>query len=62
MYYHISRACIGCRTILDSPELATVQVVMLAASYHGMTGEHYTMDSTVRLLVAISFEKNPHPT
>jgi hypothetical protein len=48
MYYRISQACIGCRSILDSPELATVQAVILTASYHGMTGNHYTMDSTVR--------------
>lgn len=54
MYYHVSRACIALRSIFDSPELATVQAVILVASYHGMAGKRYTMDSMVRRFSAKS--------
>lgn len=44
-YYHLSRACLSLRSIFDSPEVATVQTIILMASYHGMAGKRYTMDS-----------------
>ncbi len=48
MYYHLSRACIALRPISDSPELATVQAILLMAAYHGMSGKLFTMDNQVR--------------
>lgn len=47
MYYDLSRACLALRSVFDSPELATVQAILLMASYHGMAGKRYTMDSSV---------------
>ncbi|KAJ3573873.1 hypothetical protein NP233_g2152 [Leucocoprinus birnbaumii] len=44
-YHHLSRACLALRSIFDSPEVATVQTIILMASYHGMAGKRYTMDS-----------------
>ncbi|KAF9452456.1 hypothetical protein P691DRAFT_697077 [Macrolepiota fuliginosa MF-IS2] len=46
MYYDLSRACLALRSVSDSPELATVQAVLLMASYHGMGSKRYTMDSS----------------
>lgn len=46
-YYLLSRAALSLRSIFDSPEVATVQAVVLMASYHGMGGKRFTMDSSV---------------
>ncbi|PPQ64700.1 hypothetical protein CVT24_008327 [Panaeolus cyanescens] len=45
-YYQLSRASLSLRSVFDSPEIATVQAVVLMASYHGMAGRRYTMDSS----------------
>ncbi|KAI3612460.1 hypothetical protein WG66_009912 [Moniliophthora roreri] len=45
-YFQLSRAAFSLRAVFDSPELATVQAVVLVASYHTMAGKRYTMDST----------------
>ncbi|KAF9055205.1 hypothetical protein BDZ89DRAFT_1124982 [Hymenopellis radicata] len=44
-YYHLARAALSLRSIFDSPEISTVQAVVLLAAYHGMGGKRYTMDS-----------------
>ncbi|KIY73655.1 hypothetical protein CYLTODRAFT_341809 [Cylindrobasidium torrendii FP15055 ss-10] len=44
-YYHLCRAALSLRSIFDSPEISTVQAVVLMASYHAMGGKRYTMDS-----------------
>ncbi|KAG6891283.1 hypothetical protein C0992_009475 [Termitomyces sp. T32_za158] len=44
-YYHLSRACLSLRSIFESPEITTVQAVVLMASYHGLGGKRYTTDS-----------------
>ncbi|KAG6902306.1 hypothetical protein C0995_001916 [Termitomyces sp. Mi166 len=44
-YYHLSRACLSLRSIFESPEITTVQAVVLMASYHGIGGRRYTTDS-----------------
>ncbi|KAK0230819.1 hypothetical protein IW262DRAFT_1261635 [Armillaria fumosa] len=49
-YYHLSRAALSLRSLFDSPEIATVQAVVLIASYHGMGGQRYTMDSTWNIM------------
>lgn len=51
LYHHLGRACLSLRSVFDSPEIATVQAVLLMASYHGNAGKRYTMDSSV----------SPHP-
>lgn len=49
-YYHLSCACLSLRSVFDSPEIATVQAVLLMAAYHGMAGKRYTMDSSWSLI------------
>ncbi|KNZ79894.1 hypothetical protein J132_08552 [Termitomyces sp. J132] len=44
-YYHLSRACLSLRSIFESPEITTVQAVVLMASYHGLGGKRSTTDS-----------------
>ncbi|KAF7301357.1 Zn(2)-C6 fungal-type domain-containing protein [Mycena indigotica] len=49
-FYHASRAALALRSIFDSPEMATVQAVLLMASYHNMGGRRYTMESSWSLM------------
>ncbi|KAJ7667924.1 fungal-specific transcription factor domain-containing protein [Mycena polygramma] len=49
-YYHASRASLALRSVFDSPEMATVQAVLLMATYHNMGGKHYTMESSWSLM------------
>ncbi|KAF7352874.1 Zn(2)-C6 fungal-type domain-containing protein [Mycena venus] len=49
-YYHASRAAMALRSVFDSPEMATVQAVLLMASYHNMGGRTYTMESSWSLM------------
>ncbi|KAF9469100.1 fungal-specific transcription factor domain-containing protein [Collybia nuda] len=49
-FYHLSRACLSLRSVFDSPEITTVQAVVLMAAYHGMGGKKYTMDSSWALI------------
>ncbi|KAF9030945.1 hypothetical protein BDZ89DRAFT_1064266 [Hymenopellis radicata] len=49
-YYHLGRAALSLRSIFDSPEISTVQAVVLLATYHGMGGKRYTMDSAWSIL------------
>ncbi|KAF8897440.1 fungal-specific transcription factor domain-containing protein [Infundibulicybe gibba] len=49
-YYHLSRAALSLRSIFDSPEMATVQAVVLMGAYYGMGGKRYTMDSAWSLM------------
>ncbi|CAK5262741.1 unnamed protein product, partial [Mycena citricolor] len=49
-YYHASRAALALRSVFDSPELATVQAVLLFASYHTICGKNYTSDSSWTLI------------
>ncbi|TEB30149.1 hypothetical protein FA13DRAFT_1733962 [Coprinellus micaceus] len=44
-YYNLSRACLALRSVFDSPEISTIQAVLLMAAYHAMAGRRYTMDS-----------------
>lgn len=60
MYYHLGRACIALRPISDSPELATVQAVLLIAAYHGMSGKRFTMDSQVRSSFTVFHPPSTH--
>lgn len=46
-YYHLSCACLSLRSIFDSPEIATVQAVVLMAACHAEGGRKHTMDSAV---------------
>ncbi|KAK7061636.1 Zn(2)-C6 fungal-type domain-containing protein [Favolaschia claudopus] len=49
-YYHASRAAMALRSVFDSPEMATVQAVLLMATYHNMGGRSYTMESSWSLM------------
>ncbi|KAJ7068172.1 fungal-specific transcription factor domain-containing protein [Mycena amicta] len=49
-YYHASRAALALRSVFDSPEMATVQAVLLMSSYHNMGGRRYTMESSWSLM------------
>jgi hypothetical protein len=46
-YYHLGCACLSLRSVFDSPELATVQAVLLMAACHAEGGKNNTMDSAV---------------
>lgn len=46
VYYHLGRASLSLRSVFDSPEIVTVQAILLMASYHGNAGNRYTMDSS----------------
>jgi len=46
-YYNLSRASLSLRSVFDSPEISTVQAILLMASYHSMAGRRYTIDSAV---------------
>lgn len=50
VYYHLGRASLSLRSVFDSPEIVTVQAVLLMASYHGNAGKRYTMDSSVSVV------------
>ncbi|KAJ7904419.1 hypothetical protein B0H14DRAFT_3079297 [Mycena olivaceomarginata] len=49
-FYHASRAAMALRSVFDSPEMATVQAVLLMATYHNMGGRSYTMESSWSLM------------
>ncbi|KAJ7129786.1 fungal-specific transcription factor domain-containing protein [Mycena epipterygia] len=49
-YYHASRASLALRSVFDSPEMATVQAILLMATYHNMGGRNYTMESSWSLM------------
>ncbi|KAF7355229.1 Zn(2)-C6 fungal-type domain-containing protein [Mycena sanguinolenta] len=49
-YYHASRAALALRSVFDSPEMATVQAVLLMGAYHNMGGRSYTMESSWSLI------------
>ncbi|KAF7313707.1 Zn(2)-C6 fungal-type domain-containing protein [Mycena chlorophos] len=49
-YYHASRAALALRSVFDSPEMATVQSVLLMSSYHNMGGRRYTLESSWSLM------------
>ncbi|KAJ6515991.1 hypothetical protein C8R45DRAFT_958312 [Mycena sanguinolenta] len=50
-YYHASRAAMALRSIFDSPEMATVQAVLLMGAYHNLGGKfEYTMESSWSLM------------
>ncbi|KAF7331836.1 Clathrin-coated vesicle protein [Mycena kentingensis (nom. inval.)] len=53
-YYHASRAALALRSVFDSPEMATVQAVLLMSSYHNMGGRRYTMESSASLLYVLA--------
>ncbi|KAK7470755.1 hypothetical protein VKT23_002174 [Stygiomarasmius scandens] len=44
-YFQLCRAALSLRNVFDSPELCTVQTVVLMAYYHSMAGRRYTLDS-----------------
>ncbi|RDB22452.1 putative transcriptional regulatory protein C1F7.11c [Hypsizygus marmoreus] len=45
-YYQLSKASISLRSIFESPEVASVQAVILMAAYHGLGGKRYTLDTS----------------
>ncbi|KAJ7179223.1 hypothetical protein C8R46DRAFT_1324183, partial [Mycena filopes] len=49
-YCHASRASLALRSVFDSPEMATVQAILLMSSYHSMGGRNYTMESSWSLM------------
>ncbi|KAG6837547.1 hypothetical protein H0H93_007728 [Arthromyces matolae] len=45
-YVHLSRACLSLRSIFESPEVTTVQAVVLMGAFHGLAGKRYTLDGS----------------
>lgn len=47
-YYHLGCACLSLRSVFDSPEVYTVQAVVLMAAFQNWGGDgKHTMDSAV---------------
>lgn len=46
-YYHLGSACLSLRSVFDSPEMATVQAVVMMASCHAEGGIKHAPDSAV---------------
>jgi hypothetical protein len=44
-YYHLARAALSLQSILDSPEIYTVQAIALMGAYHNLGGWRYGIDS-----------------
>jgi len=44
-YYRLGRAALSLRSILDSPEIETVQAVTLMAGYHSLCTKRYSIES-----------------
>ncbi|KIY71236.1 hypothetical protein CYLTODRAFT_140102 [Cylindrobasidium torrendii FP15055 ss-10] len=44
-YFRLCQAALSLRPIFDSPEISTVQALVLMASYHAMGGMHYSVDT-----------------
>jgi len=45
-YYHLSRACLSLRSVFESPEISTVQAVVLMGAYNALGGKRHTLDTT----------------
>jgi len=55
IYHHVARACLSLRSVFDSPDICTVQAVLLLAKYASdMGGMRYTMHSSVSLAWSIA--------
>lgn len=62
-YHQLARGALSLRSHFDSPEIATVQAVVLIASYHTLAGRRYTMDSAWTILslgVKLAQGVSPH--
>lgn len=57
-YFLLSRACLSLRSVFDSPEMTTVQAIVLMANYQGLCGKRYTLDSSVRSQYKKRFAKS----
>ncbi|GLB33705.1 putative fungal specific transcription factor [Lyophyllum shimeji] len=45
-YYHLSMACLSLRSVFESPEISTVQAVVLLGACNVVGGKRQTLDST----------------
>jgi hypothetical protein len=46
LYYHLCRAALSLRSMFDSPEVSTVQAIVLMSMYIYFGGSTYTLDSS----------------
>ncbi|KAG9219101.1 hypothetical protein CCMSSC00406_0001511 [Pleurotus cornucopiae] len=49
-YHQVARAALALRSVFDSPEISTVQAIVLMASFHSLGSRRYTIDSSWSLL------------
>lgn len=49
-YYRLGRAALSLRSMLDSPEIETVQAVSLMAAYHSVCTSRYSVESAWSLI------------
>jgi hypothetical protein len=49
-YFTLARAALSIKPILDSPDLSTVQAIVMMAAYHTFSTSQYTLDSAWCLL------------
>ncbi|KAI0630475.1 fungal-specific transcription factor domain-containing protein [Trametes polyzona] len=49
VYYRLGRAALSMRSVFDSPELETVQALVLMAKYHSLCIQRYSLESAWRI-------------
>ncbi|KAI0820263.1 fungal-specific transcription factor domain-containing protein [Trametes gibbosa] len=49
LYYRLGRAALSMRSVFDSPELETVQALVLMAKYHSLCIQRYSLESAWRI-------------
>ncbi|KAI0741388.1 fungal-specific transcription factor domain-containing protein [Daedaleopsis nitida] len=50
LYYRLGRAALSLRSIFDSPEIETVQALLLMGQYHSICSSRYSMESAWRII------------
>ncbi|KAI0332685.1 hypothetical protein GY45DRAFT_1432896 [Cubamyces sp. BRFM 1775] len=50
LYYRLGRAALSMRSVFDSPELETVQALVLMGEYHSLCIQRYSIESAWRII------------
>lgn len=49
LYYRLGRSALSLRSVFDSPELETVQALVIMAKYHSLCTQRYSIESAWRI-------------
>ena len=66
LYYRLGRAALSLRSVFDSPNIETVQAMLLMGEYHSLCTVRYSLESAWRIFsfsakIAQSVSDSPHP-